>query len=740
MNGIRALSLAAVVAACFIFPAGATAGCLPEDPECRPAPPQTAEIRPDPRLGSVETGELADPAYVQPMPIGLPMPLPRRVGEEVASAKGGDLARAQDPTEVTCGVNALGKAMDRLGGAAPTSGVMVQYLRDRGWLYEYGTGVEELALTAQAYGYLWSASFHDWDLPRLREELAGGGSVVVSLGVNGPDAPGHFVTVTGLSADGRWVTYDDPVLGVRVVSVEEFQAEWEAQGNSGVVVRREPAGEGSGLPGEGPLVPLGMAAAALAGVVALAPLGTKRKGIGGHANPPGVAGRWVWRDEPVYAEVTEVVGYDVKREKVAKYKTVEVQEGWDVETVRVARMKTVVVQDGWDVQTERRPVYQTESYVSGYRTWMERVPEYDYIGRRRKLIGYDTVTRREAIWSMRTVVAGYQTVEKREPRLVAKEVFDHWENEDKRVPRMVPKQVPDGYDEVPVRVPIMATRSKPVGTTVKWVWEADSTDRVEALRAGRWQKDVVLRPVALRVPTPPANPPANLRETPSPTGLGDEHLSLAPVSGAPRPDHVLAATPNIKTDDGTPPTGAPNPIVKMIPSLTAIEGEQKSPIVSLEAVEVGSRSNWRAGVSANPILGVTPSRWTIRVGDFTLQVGWEGRSLAVGFRTPYEVGVPDPNIGRVSVGHSGGLRIEWDGLRTSSTAYYNAYDYVLWSADEGEPKGAGSVGIYVKQRPFEEGAAALLAQTVAGGLIAFGLLGVPLVMLPGLMEGALVKP
>ncbi len=238
MNGIRALSLAAILAACFISPAGASAGCLPEDPECRPAPPQTAEVRPDPRRGSVELGEIADPALVKPLPISLPMPLPRRVGEEVVSAKGGDLAREQDSTDVTCGAQALGKAMDRLGGMAPTSAAMIQYLRDQGWLYAYGTGVEELALTAQAYGYSGSESFHGWDLPRLHEELDRGRSVVVSLGVNGPDAPGHFVTVTDLSSDGRWVTFDDPVLGVSVVPTKEFQAQWYAQGNSAVVVWR----------------------------------------------------------------------------------------------------------------------------------------------------------------------------------------------------------------------------------------------------------------------------------------------------------------------------------------------------------------------------------------------------------------------------------------------------------------------------------------------------------------------
>jgi len=154
-------------------------------------------------------------------------------------------------------------------------------------MYEFGTGVEELAYAAQAFGYRGSLAFHDWSLAELRAQLDAGHPVVVALGTNGEEVPGHFVTVTGISADGEWVAYSDPAFGERVVPAGEFLAQWELQGNSGVVVGREAP---STPAGEMDLFPWVAFAAALMALVSTTPLVTWRKGIGGAADAGGGGG------------------------------------------------------------------------------------------------------------------------------------------------------------------------------------------------------------------------------------------------------------------------------------------------------------------------------------------------------------------------------------------------------------------------------------------------------------------
>ena len=120
----------------------------------------------------------------------------------------------QDPADVTCGAAALGMALEFLSlngeGEAPSQAALVTDLKNSGLLYETGTGVEELAYMARQHGYQGTTAFHDWSLEQLAQQLAAGRPVVVSLGSNGDDQPGHFVTLTGISADGKWVSYNDP--------------------------------------------------------------------------------------------------------------------------------------------------------------------------------------------------------------------------------------------------------------------------------------------------------------------------------------------------------------------------------------------------------------------------------------------------------------------------------------------------------------------------------------------------
>src|SRR3990170_7550007 len=232
---IRLLVAAAILAAVFILvlPALADDSCPPGG--CPLPPPQSREVNPAPARAdgsAVEVATAGDlppieitvhvlaPAFGEPAPIGTSI-------ETIAVP-----VRYQDPGDVSCGVQALGMALDALPGAAPTSSAMLGLLQDNGMMYEFGTGVEELAYAAQSFGYKGSFAFHGASIDQLQAQLATGRPVVVSLGANGEGTPGHFVTVTGVSADGQWVAYNDPTLGEQVISSSEFSRS-DAVGGAG---------------------------------------------------------------------------------------------------------------------------------------------------------------------------------------------------------------------------------------------------------------------------------------------------------------------------------------------------------------------------------------------------------------------------------------------------------------------------------------------------------------------------
>ena len=234
-------------------------------------------------LSPVEiTVHVLAPAFVEPAPIGASF-------EAIAVP-----VRYQSPDDVSCGVQALGMALDGLPGVAPTSGAMLGLLQDNGMMYDYGTGVEELAYAAQSFGDKGSFAFHDASLDQLQAQLATGSPVVVSLGSNGESTPGHFVTVTGISADGqshgdasRWVAYNDPTLGEQVLSASEFNRLWGLQGNSGVAVAKEPPAAA----GDPDAFALWVAfAAGLMALVSTTPLGALRSGVGGRLDAGSIGG------------------------------------------------------------------------------------------------------------------------------------------------------------------------------------------------------------------------------------------------------------------------------------------------------------------------------------------------------------------------------------------------------------------------------------------------------------------
>ena len=147
--------------------------------------------------------------------------------------------RRQAPGSVHCGPAALGMAMDymnlKMGGRNPSTPEIVAFLEERGMIYGWGTGVEELVYAARAYGYPGSRSFNNWTLEDLAEQLKMGNPVVVPLGEK-PGEPGHFITIIGISRERSQVACNDPITGKRYLPVAEFLINWEYQGRTGMVV------------------------------------------------------------------------------------------------------------------------------------------------------------------------------------------------------------------------------------------------------------------------------------------------------------------------------------------------------------------------------------------------------------------------------------------------------------------------------------------------------------------------
>ena len=274
----RSLGVAAALAAVFVLPAAA-AGCLPGDPACVPAPPSSIQVNPDPALAG---GAITDVGAVGSLvPLEFVLPAPAVAVEPLAPASVPSFPtlslplRYQDPSDASCGVQALGMALSAIPGSPPTSPALLGFLQGNGMMYDFGTGVEELAFAAQSFGYKGALPFYGGDLSTLASELAESRPVVVSLGAKGEGQPGHFVTVTGISPDGSWIAYNDPTLGEQVLPASEFLRLWGLQGNSGVVVA--PA-----LPPAAPdPMPWVALAAGMMALVSTTPLGLRRKGIGG---------------------------------------------------------------------------------------------------------------------------------------------------------------------------------------------------------------------------------------------------------------------------------------------------------------------------------------------------------------------------------------------------------------------------------------------------------------------------
>ena len=568
MKFLRALTVAALFAALFVLVFPAHADCGDGDPRCILEPPVSREIRTASTHGDASAAA-AESGAITPLDFAVPMPLPRRVEAPSVSAQSEfestdsipDFTtlsipmRYQTAGDVSCGVQALGMALDGFNSSAPTSNSILGFLQDQGMMYDFGTGVEELAHAAQNFGYAGSLPFHGWSLDQLMATLAEGNPVVVALGANGEGEPGHFVTVTGVSPDGRWVTYNDPTLGKQVIPVEEFERLWALQGSSGVSVAEA-------VPADAPVnfAPLVALAAGLMALVSTTPIALQRKGIGGRLDPGGASGGSSVPSNPAPA------GYKWKKKTVTKYGWKDVQITEKVEVPNIVRTWAIVRVNRW---IEKVPIYKTVKVdrghwayrnVTKYRTDRYRTTEryrvkksywYRRGGRLYRGTRYEWHTR--SVWKTRRVP--YTTRER------------YW------VPKIVEEKRLIGYNEIEHRDPVYGWRNEkhgtkmvevtkiipkwmPVGTQVKWELE--------------------------KLPEPPPTPTPTPDTTPTPTSTPQPERPPTPetsASSTPFPVSILTTSPYLSSE-GTSLIGSLAKWTKKVKGLWNAAGLAFNPLTS----------------------------------------------------------------------------------------------------------------------------------------------------------------
>jgi hypothetical protein len=411
--------------------------------------------------------------------------------------------RYQDPGDVTCGAAALGMALEFAslgeGTSPPSTDVLVEDLRTRGLLYEgVGTGAEELAYLARNHGYRGSYAFQDWTLAQLAAQLAEGRPPVVALGANGEGRPGHFVTVTGVSADETWIRYNDPVWGEQTVSSAEFLRLWGQQGKRGIIALQAPLSAASDpmLPWMGLFGALSMMAVLVGRESARREVkeafqalrrklsDPRRKGLGGKREP-----LYEWKKvqdgtKTVEDRTRKIYDYGTRwvkkgwkwikdtSRKVYEYGTRWVKKGWKWvkdTSKKIYDYGTRWVQKGWKtVKDTSRKIYEygTRWVQRGWKTVKDTSRKIYKYGTRFVRKGWKKVTSwvkgiwgwvKKTKWKPKYVkerfVKGWRYATKRVPRMVKKRFVKGWHYATRRVPRMVKERFVKGWHYATKKVP-----------------------------------------------------------------------------------------------------------------------------------------------------------------------------------------------------------------------------------------------------------------------------------------------
>jgi len=500
----------------------------PQPPE-RITAPEISGLNPDVVMSEGNQGETHPSGIFSPLEIQLPFPAAPPTYIQLKPQKNHipgsavqSLAvplRIQDPNQVTCGLQALGMVMDFMelgsGAVAPTDQQLLSFISRQGLLYEWGTGVEELAYSAREFGYAGSYAFHGWTLQQLMDHIQRGIPVVVSLGIDGREKPGHFVTVTGFSDNGRWVTCNDPLAGRITVPIDEFLDQWEMQGKAGLIVEKKflPVSMDPMLPWMGFFSALSMLTLMVGRTgsietwLALKELRKKlsnprRRGFGAGPPPPAdlkpelikvprYETKTVYRglktivlEVPVYQTIQVKVGFRGIKKMVPVYEIRRIQVGYETVTKKIPEYITKRIKVGTKTVKEKIPVtrYITKK-VQEWKKFIKKVPVYRTIGSRRMQVGtrtqtswkkvpvikrvaYQTtklITRQVPEYKEVKVIAGYRTVVEKVPKYENKKVLAGHKTVTETKPVYEEKRVQVGSKTVTRRVPDYQTVRVVVG-------------------------------------------------------------------------------------------------------------------------------------------------------------------------------------------------------------------------------------------------------------------------------------
>ena len=493
-------------------------GCLPTlaraDGDPPPPRPTTIPYQPPPITGvntaAVEPeGHQGDftpsgiPGGDQPLPLSAPGPpplldLPALPGSSSGASDRGyldgvpsqgglsgqiptDTAASKSSTaDTACGPRALSAALRRLDtdseGSTPTADQLLRSLGEHGLLYPWGTGAPELAYIARQEGYAGTYAFEGWTLDQLADQLSDGRPVVVPLGLNGPDQPGHFVAVTGISEDGGWVWVEDPDRGTRALPRDAFQALWESQGSAGLVPLREPLPAASDpfLPWMGLFSALSLLIVAagkkhglgewenLARGLRNALVDPRRKGIGGGIDLP--------HDPdliriPIYEDKKVLAGWRTVTQKIPQYAWKKVRTGTREVTQTVPVYQDKRFRVGTRTVTRQVPRYVTRRVQSGWRQVRKRVPVTRY--RRKVITRWKKVVRRVPVYRRfgwtRIKVGTQKQVRWKRVQRVRRVPYTAWKTVTRRVPVYKDIRVRDGTRTVHEQVPVYEWRKVQTG-------------------------------------------------------------------------------------------------------------------------------------------------------------------------------------------------------------------------------------------------------------------------------------
>ncbi|MFN2282721.1 MAG: C39 family peptidase, partial [Anaerolineales bacterium] len=476
------------------------------DPLASPTPQPTQRItapvisgvNPEVYLSEGEQGDITPSDIPEPLALGFSDPVPAPVYKELEPLRLAVPFQAQEG-DVDCGPASLAMALtylnQREGGPPLSTQELGSWLRQRGLMYDWGTGVEELAFAARDFGYPGSTALHDWTLEELMSEVNSGRPVLVPLG-RGPDGAGHFLTITGVSPDGKVIFGLDPLKGAVEYSAEEFRSLWEMQGNSALILHKEAPSPLADL--SLPLLGLVSAVSALAlagglgsdkqGSNLLAGLRKEladphRQGIGGGVQADSPAG--VSSLPPGESGGQPPPGFKQAQLEVPVYETRPVQVGLRGVKVQVPVYETRKVLAGLRKDVQQIPVYGLKKVITGTRWVEKRIPVTRY--RNKQVWTWKKITKRVPVTRRihgKSIVIGYKNqtswkrvqVTKKVPYqtsktlLVKEPVYGYQKVQTgtrtitRWVPRYQEKQVQVGTKTVYQTVPVYEQRRVQVGT------------------------------------------------------------------------------------------------------------------------------------------------------------------------------------------------------------------------------------------------------------------------------------